>query len=166
LYYLNINNKKSGPFSAEEVRLYLQKGAIENSTYFWCDGMMEWQTVGSAIHLFKPQRQSAQVKQPQYEQPQYQNSQMPMQQGQAQPVMVQPVFMYSGKSRVAYILLGLFLGGLGIHNFYAGYAGRGVAQLLLNLFLFWTLLVPVAVGVWVILQIIVVDRDSNGVRFS
>ena len=28
-------------------------------------------------------------------------------------------------SKVAYVLLGIFLGGLGIHNFYAGYAGRG-----------------------------------------
>jgi hypothetical protein len=31
------------------------------------------------------------------------------------------------KSRVAYVLLGLFLGGLGIHNFYAGYTGKAVA---------------------------------------
>lgn len=31
--------------------------------------------------------------------------------------------MDTPKSRLAYILMGLFLGGLGVHNFYAGYNG-------------------------------------------
>lgn len=34
------------------------------------------------------------------------------------------------KSKIAAGLLGIFLGGLGIHNFYLGYTKRGVAQLL------------------------------------
>ena len=37
------------------------------------------------------------------------------------------------KSRLIYILLALFLGGFGVHNFYAGYTGKGVAQLLLTI---------------------------------
>lgn len=153
MYYLLINNERSGPFSADEVRLYLQKGAIGNNTHFWCDGMMEWKTVGSSRHLFEPQMPPT----AQYGQQQYQPQQ--------QPLMFQQG-IYSSKSRVGYILFGLFLGGLGIHNFYAGYAGRGIAQLLLNLFLFWTILVPIIIWIWVIIEIIVVDRDSNGNRFS
>jgi TM2 domain-containing membrane protein YozV len=36
------------------------------------------------------------------------------------------------KSKVAAALLAFFLGCLGIHNFYLGYTGRGLAQLLLT----------------------------------
>ena len=39
-----------------------------------------------------------------------------------------------GKSRLVAGLLGIFLGGLGIHNFYLGYTRRGVAQILLSVF--------------------------------
>lgn len=41
---------------------------------------------------------------------------------------------YSPKSRVAAGLLGIFLGGCGAGRFYLGYAGLGVAQLLVSLF--------------------------------
>ena len=37
------------------------------------------------------------------------------------------------KSKMAAGLLGVFLGGLGIHRFYLGYTGIGVAQLILSL---------------------------------
>jgi len=36
------------------------------------------------------------------------------------------------KSKLVAGLLGIFLGGLGIHNFYLGNIGRGVAQILLS----------------------------------
>lgn len=38
------------------------------------------------------------------------------------------------KSQGIYILLALFLGGFGVHNFYAGYYKRAVAQLILTIF--------------------------------
>src|SRR5436305_1615701 len=38
----------------------------------------------------------------------------------------------SSKSRIAYILLGLFLGVWGVHNFYAGRTQQAVTQLLLT----------------------------------
>ena len=37
------------------------------------------------------------------------------------------------KSKMAAGLLGIFLGGFGVHNFYLGYTGKGVAQLLITL---------------------------------
>ncbi len=37
------------------------------------------------------------------------------------------------KSKVAAGLLGIFLGSLGIHNFYLGYKGKALAQLLITL---------------------------------
>lgn len=36
------------------------------------------------------------------------------------------------KSKVAAGILGIFLGALGVHNFYLGYTGKGVAQLLIS----------------------------------
>ncbi len=37
------------------------------------------------------------------------------------------------KSKLAAGLLGIFLGGLGVHNFYLGYTGKAVAQLLISI---------------------------------
>ena len=36
------------------------------------------------------------------------------------------------KSKLTAGLLGIFLGGLGIHNFYLGYTGKAIAQILLS----------------------------------
>ncbi|MBB6183025.1 zinc-ribbon domain and TM2 domain-containing protein [Oleiagrimonas soli] len=71
-----------------------------------------------------------------------------------------------GKSRVAYVLFGVFLGGLGIHNFYAGYAGRGVAQLLVSLLLGWLIVPLLAVYIWVIVEVCTVEQDAYGVPFT
>ena len=38
------------------------------------------------------------------------------------------------KSKMVAGLLGLFLGGIGIHNFYLGNTGRGVAQIIVTVF--------------------------------
>lgn len=72
--------------------------------------------------------------------------------------------MDTPKSRLAYILLGLFLGGLGVHNFYAGYNGKGIAQLLMSILSFGVLM-PV-VWIWNIVEIITVTKDVQGVPFS
>lgn len=39
----------------------------------------------------------------------------------------------NAKSKMAAGLLGIFLGALGIHNFYLGYTGKAVAQLLITI---------------------------------
>lgn len=72
--------------------------------------------------------------------------------------------MDTPKSRLAYILLALFLGSLGIHNFYAGYNGKGIAQLLMSILSFGVLM-PV-VCIWVIVEIITVTKDVKGIPFS
>ena len=72
----------------------------------------------------------------------------------------------SNCSRVGYILLALFLGVLGIHNFYAGYSGKGIAQLLITLLLGWLILPWLAVIIWNIIEICTVTKDAQGVPFS
>lgn len=65
-------------------------------------------------------------------------------------------------------LLGIFLGGLGIHNFYLGYTGKAVAQLMICVFGFCVLVGPVVAGIWGLVEGIMIfcDRapvDANGV---
>ena len=80
-----------------------------------------------------------------------------------QPVPVAIAVDPTAKSRLGYILLGVFLGYLGIHNFYAGYTGRGIVQLLLTVvscgLLFF---VPM---IWAIIEICTVTTDASGKPF-
>ena len=66
----------------------------------------------------------------QYQQvpPSYQTPPYPGQ----QPVRPMPLG-YNQKSKMAAGLLGIFLGWIGVHNFYLGYTGKAVAQLILGI---------------------------------
>ena len=76
------------------------------------------------------------------------------------------------KSKLAAGLLGIFLGGLGIHRFYLGYTGIGMAQLLLFLFgvtvgLFMCGVPAYAACMWGLIEGIMIlvgsiDRDGQG----
>ena len=65
----------------------------------------------------------------------------------------------NAKSKLAAGLLGIFLGGWGVHNFYLGYTGKGVAQILLSC---------VGVGqIWGLIEGILIlcgkiDKDAKG----
>ena len=72
----------------------------------------------------------------------------------------QPVYGPS-KSRVMFILLGIFFGIFGAHNFYAGYHKRGAGQLALTCISFFTL--AVATWIWAIVEVCVVAADSDSV---
>jgi len=93
---------------------------------------------------------------------------------QVQPVVIQqpvqqPQQQYHRvpKSRVAYILFALFFGSLGVHNFYAGYTGRGIAQLLITLFLSWWLIIPIfIIWIWNLVEMIAVDTDCFSIRMN
>ena len=73
-------------------------------------------------------------------------------------------------------LLGIFLGGLGVHNFYLGNTGKAVAQLLLTL-VGWILLGlgPIAAAIWGFVEGIIIlcskpgspwHKDANGYELS
>ena len=66
-------------------------------------------------------------------------------------------------SRLAYILLAIFLGGLRIHNNYAGYTKKAIIQLVLGLLSTVTLGVTGLVAyIWAIVDAITVKSDANG----
>jgi TM2 domain-containing membrane protein YozV len=67
------------------------------------------------------------------------------------------------KSRLAFILLGIFLGSFGVHNFYAGYIKRGVAQLCLTVLTFFY--ASVIAWIWALVEVCTVDRDRDNINF-
>ena len=65
----------------------------------------------------------------------------------------------NSKSKLTAGLLGIFLGGLGVHNFYLGYTGKAIAQILLSC-------VGVG-GIWGLIEGILIlcgkiDKDAKG----
>ncbi|MDD3886988.1 MAG: NINE protein [Victivallaceae bacterium] len=80
----------------------------------------------------------------------------PAAQAAADPNAVEP------KNRLVYALLAWFLGMFGVHNFYAGRIGRGVAQLILTL----TCIGALVTAIWVIVDLFTVTADKNGVEMS
>jgi TM2 domain-containing membrane protein YozV len=70
------------------------------------------------------------------------------------------------KSRGVYIILGLFFGCLGIHNFYAGHNGRGAAQLIITILLGWLIIGLVITVLWSLIELIAETQDGDGQRMT
>ena len=65
------------------------------------------------------------------------------------------------KSKLTAGLLGIFLGGLGIHNFYLGFTGKAIAQIVLSMCF-------VVGAIWGLIEGIMIltgsiDKDANGI---
>ena len=68
------------------------------------------------------------------------------------------------KNKMTFILLGVFLGALGGHNFYAGYYGKAIAQVCLTV-LTLGYASPMS-WLWAVIEICTVTRDNKGVQFQ
>lgn len=71
-----------------------------------------------------------------------------------------------GKSKIAAGILGILVGGLGIHNFYLGFTGKALAQLLISVLSCGTL--AAASSIWGLVEGILIltgsiNCDANGV---
>jgi len=111
------------------------------------------------------------VQQPVYQQPPYPQQQY---QQQAYQQQYQQPMHPEQKSKLMAGLLGIFLGGLGIHNFYLGYNTKGAIQLALTVvgYILCVVvigLIPViAVGIWALVEAIqilagTITADAKGV---
>lgn len=82
--------------------------------------------------------------------------------------LAQPVVPGMQRSKLAAGLLGIFLGSLGVHRFYLGYTGIGVAQLILCLLGIVTCgVTSVAAWVWGLIEGIMIlvgslNKDAQG----
>lgn len=64
------------------------------------------------------------------------------------------------QNRLLYIVMGVLFGYLGIHNFIAGYTGKGIAQLLISLLSFG--LLSIVSYIWAIVEICTVTVNAKG----
>ena len=68
------------------------------------------------------------------------------------------------KSKIAAGILGILIGALGIHNFYLGYTGKGIAQLLITVLSFGILaFIP---AIWGLIEGILILTGSINVDAS
>ena len=73
----------------------------------------------------------------------------------------------STKNGVIYILLAFFFGTIGLHNFYAGYWGRGLSQLCLTIIAPWFLFIPLLItAVWALIELLFVGKTAKNQPFS
>jgi TM2 domain-containing membrane protein YozV len=80
------------------------------------------------------------------------------------PRLPGPVNSYEPrKSRVVFVLLAVFLGAFGGHNFYAGYVKKAVIQLCITLFSCF--IGSFISWIWAIVEACVVNRDDDGIAF-
>lgn len=88
----------------------------------------------------------------------------PQQQGYAQPGYAQTAYPAGGeqKSKIAAGLLGIFLGSLGIHNFYLGFTGKALTQLLVSV-LSLGFLSPI-MAIWGLIEGILILTGSQNFR--
>lgn len=144
-WWISKNGSTFGPVDDESVLAALRDGRLTHADWVCPTGTQTWQQLHSipAFCGFIP----------------------PVAAPTAHTTYV--VQQRAPKSRVAFVLLGLFLGGFGVHNFYAGYFGRGAIQLVLfglgTLSIFcmgWVLYIVLLA--WIIVEVVAVDSDADG----
>ena len=107
---VGIDGRQYGPVTAEEIRRWLAENRVRPQTLAQAEGAAEWKPLSSFPEFvadFKPV---------------------------APPVMAAPSAAASRASnKIAAGVLGILLGGLGIHKFILGYTGAGVVMLAVTL---------------------------------
>ena len=68
------------------------------------------------------------------------------------------------KKKMTFVMLGVLLGPLGAHSFYAGYKKKGIAQLCITV-------LTLGYGapmtwIWAIIDVLTVEKDSQGIQFK
>lgn len=155
-YHINCNGNTSGPFTLSQLQNMWKNGSVTADALYWQEGFDEWLPITTMIDELEPKQQVAPIVRA-YPQPHARATSRPHQ----QVIMVQ-----ASKSRGLYVILGLFLGCLGIHNFYAGYFGKGAAQLIITLLLGWIVIGFIITAIWALLEILVVDIDAAGNKMT
>ena len=107
---IGADGREYGPVSLEQLRQWLAEGRANAQTLTQAVGTTDWKPLASVagvttVYSLPP----------------------------VAPPLTTPVPDFR-KSRIAAGLLGIFLGGWGIHRFYLGYAGTGIAQIIVTIF--------------------------------
>ncbi|HEV8541448.1 MAG TPA: NINE protein [Verrucomicrobiae bacterium] len=191
-YYLlrEGSEKEEGPYTLDQIRHLYYLGKLEGPILCASEGMAEWQPISALISSPEQSSGSSGSTEPPISASQkfepepkliacpdcgHQVSKRaascpscgaPINQDgplvAVSPSSSQVIYVSQPKSRGVYIILGIFFGLLGIHNFYAGHYGAGAIQFVLTL-LGLAIIVPlIFVFVWVIVELFVVTKDGSG----
>ncbi len=149
MWHYILNEKTSEAVDIATIKKLLETGVITNDTLVWTAGMNQWipvsQTNIGAPAL--PKRITVDIN----------NGSLHAQLARKK----------SNCSRVAYIILALFLGGFGIHNFYAGHTKIGLLQLALLLSGACFGPIPwIVLAVFILIEICVTTTDGKGLSFN
>jgi len=68
------------------------------------------------------------------------------------------------KNKMTFVMLGVLLGPLGAHSFYAGQKKKGIAQLCITV-LTLGYAAPM-IWIWAIIDVLTVEKDSQGIQFK
>ena len=153
-WFYTENGERKGPVSEREMIRLITSSVIFRGVYIWNKGLPNWLKVENTyLHTHLD------------------NSVPPPMPGRnVNPPMpgrrINPNMPGVGLSRVVYILLAFFLGALGVHNFAAGYVGKGVAQLLITVLIGWLIIPLLAVWIWTIVEMATVTKSADGTPFS
>jgi len=96
-----------GPVGADQVRQWIGEGRVNALTLVLAEGSSEWKTLG-ALPDFAAALSANHL-----------------------PPVLLPVDLR--KSRLVSGLLGIFIGGMGVHRFYLGYTAIGIVQLIVTI---------------------------------
>lgn len=155
-----------GPVDLMTLRLWIAEGRIIPTTSLIDpqDGRVIQAQMAPALSGSFPNTMTASPKAPpagRYGGPNAGHAPVPMNDyGQSAYGYPRPDLMHYGppKSKVAAILLAFFLGSLGIHRFYLGHSGTGIAMLLI------TVLTcgygGIITGIWALIDLILIATDS------
>lgn len=138
-YYVTTDGAEvAGPYSLGQLRAMWGTGAVTSNAICAVEGTDDWLPVERIIQPAAPTE------------------------AMSHPQSIRQ----SAKSRALYVLLALFLGGLGVHNFYAGHTKKAVFQLLTFVILGIPFVIPILlVWAWSIYDAITVRTDGLGRPF-
>lgn len=100
---LGGDRKEYGPVSADQVRQWIAEGRANASTLVQRQGSTEWIPLGSLPEFPIPIAATA------------------------------PPILDDRRSKLVAGLLGILLGGIGVHRFYLGYIGLGIVQIIVTI---------------------------------
>jgi len=140
-YYILEENITKGPFTIGQLRSMWNSGNITGNTMHCKPGDEQWLPLSVILYHLEP----------------------------TPTVTIPPVlfsqrnitYARSRKSRGVYIILGVFFGLFGIHNFYAGHYRKGTWQLLITILTGWLIIGLLISGFWAISDMISETKDAE-----
>ena len=132
-------------------------GSVGLRDLYWEPGMDDWEEVQTipSINRHSPAAPPIPVQQRQAVVPNAppMHSQMPV---------TTSIATSTACKRGVLVGLAFLFGWFGIHNFYINRALVGVLQLLLTVVFCWTIIVPIAIWFWAVIESLVISADGNG----